>query len=95
MASSKKTKQPRSDSKLIIDNIVPTKLQVKSRRLYPTKPDVFRVGHDVKILLAEYAGFTGTIVELDRIHKQAKVQVELLGKELSLIIDYKNIELDK
>lgn len=62
---------------------------------YATKEDPYKVGHFVEIILGEHSGIQGNIVEINREQNKVSVQVEIMGKETILVLDYNQITLKK
>lgn len=62
---------------------------------YATKEDPYKVGHFVEIILGEHSGIQGNIVEINREQNKISVQVEIMGKETILVLDYNQITLKK
>lgn len=62
---------------------------------FATKEDPYKVGHFVEIILGEHSGIQGNIVEIDREKNKVSVQVEIMGKETILVLDYNQITLKK
>lgn len=62
---------------------------------FATKEDPYKVGHFVEIILGEHSGIQGNIVEINREQNKVSVQVEIMGKETILVLDYNQITLKK
>lgn len=62
---------------------------------FTTKEDPYKIGHFVEIILGEHSGIQGNIVEINRETNQVSVQVEIMGKETVLVLNYDQITLKK
>lgn len=84
------------DSKLLgKQSPITLNFNIQSTQNYPIKPDLFRIGHGVKIILGECRELIGTIVGVDMFNRMALVEVELLGRLTKVIISYDYLELDQ
>lgn len=62
---------------------------------FATEEDPYKVGHFVEIILGEHSGIQGNIVDINREENKVSVQVEIMGKETVLVLNYNQITLKK
>ncbi|WP_027124233.1 transcription termination/antitermination protein NusG [Mycoplasmoides pirum] len=53
----------------------------------------FKIGHTVTILVGDYENIDGQIIELDNNKKEAKILVDFMGKETTVLLPYNQIKL--
>ncbi|KAM3279611.1 hypothetical protein ACQJBY_046773 [Aegilops geniculata] len=83
--------KPVEDSELMLINKIKKQVK-KSTTKGVTSNDTFTLGASVHVLSGPFAGFTGSLLEVNRKNKKVTVQMTLFGKESFVDLDFDQIE---
>ncbi|TVU44335.1 hypothetical protein EJB05_03771, partial [Eragrostis curvula] len=86
--------KPVEDSELMLMNKIKKQFK-KSPSKSSTSHSAFTPGASVHVLSGPFAGFTGSLLEVNRKNKKATVQVSVFGKESFVDLDFDQIEAVK
>uniref|UniRef100_A0A0A9H6E4 KOW domain-containing protein n=1 Tax=Arundo donax TaxID=35708 RepID=A0A0A9H6E4_ARUDO len=86
--------KPVEDSELMLMNKIKKQFK-KSPSKGSNSHNTFTPGASVHVLSGPFAGFTGSLLEVNRKHKKATVQLSLFGKESFVDLDFDQIEAVK
>uniref|UniRef100_A0A0A9EMR7 KOW domain-containing protein n=1 Tax=Arundo donax TaxID=35708 RepID=A0A0A9EMR7_ARUDO len=91
MGNVKSFSKPVEDSELMLMNKIKRQFK-KSPSKGSTSNSAFTPGASVHALSGPFAGFTGSLLEVNRKNKKATVQLSLFGKESFVDLDFDQIE---
>ncbi|VAI24391.1 unnamed protein product [Triticum turgidum subsp. durum] len=83
--------KPVEDSELMLINKIKKQVK-KSTSKGASSNDTFTLGASVHVLSGPFAGFTGSLLEVNRKNKKVTVQMTLFGKESFVDLDFDQIE---
>ncbi|XP_020186537.1 uncharacterized protein [Aegilops tauschii subsp. strangulata] len=83
--------KPVEDPELMLINKIKKQVK-KSTTKGASSNDTFTLGASVHVLSGPFAGFTGSLLEVNRKNKKVTVQMTLFGKESFVDLDFDQIE---
>ncbi|KAM3261829.1 hypothetical protein ACQJBY_052490 [Aegilops geniculata] len=83
--------KPVEDSELMLINKIKKQVK-KSTSKAASSNDTFTLGASVHVLSGPFAGFTGSLLEVNRKNKKVTVQMTLFGKESFVDLDFDQME---